>query len=72
MPTLYHWDLPQPLQDAGGWPSRDTALHFADYAAATRTVLGDRVTRWATMNEPWCSAFLGYGSGVPVVRLRAG
>ena len=64
MPTLYHWDLPQPLQDAGGWPARDTALRFADYAAATHAALGDRVTRWATMNEPWCSAFLGYGSGV--------
>jgi beta-glucosidase len=64
MPTLYHWDLPQPLQDAGGWPARDTALHFADYAAATHAALGDRVSRWATMNEPWCSAFLGHGSGV--------
>lgn len=64
MPTLYHWDLPQPLQDAGGWPARDTALRFADYAAAAHAVLGDRVSRWATMNEPWCSAFLGYGSGV--------
>lgn len=64
MPTLYHWDLPQPLQDAGGWPERDTALRFADYAAAVHGALGDRVTRFATMNEPWCSAFLGHGSGV--------
>jgi beta-glucosidase len=64
MPTLYHWDLPQPLQDAGGWPARDTALRFAEYAAAAHAALGDRVTRWATMNEPWCSAFLGHGSGV--------
>lgn len=64
MPTLYHWDLPQPLEDAGGWPERDTALRFADYAAAVHARLGDRVTRFATMNEPWCSAFLGYGSGV--------
>jgi len=64
MPTLYHWDLPQPLQDAGGWPARDTALRFADYAAAVHDRLGDRVARYATMNEPWCSAFLGHGSGV--------
>ncbi len=64
MPTLYHWDLPQPLQDAGGWPARDTALRFADYAAAVHARLGDRVVRFATMNEPWCSAFLGYASGV--------
>ena len=64
MPTLYHWDLPQALQDAGGWPVRDTALRFADYAAAAHAALGDRVPRWATMNEPWCSAFLGHGSGV--------
>jgi beta-glucosidase len=64
MPTLYHWDLPQPLQDAGGWPARETALRFADYAAVVHGALGDRVSRWATMNEPWCSAFLGYGSGV--------
>ncbi len=70
MPTLYHWDLPQPLQDAGGWPARDTALRFADYAAAAHAVLGDRVTRWATMNEPWCSAFLGYGSGVHAPGVR--
>ena len=62
--TLYHWDLPQPLEDAGGWPVRDTAGRFADYAALLSGALGDRVTRWTTLNEPWCSAFLGYGSGV--------
>jgi Glycosyl hydrolase family 1 len=61
--TLYHWDLPQPLEDAGGWPSRDTALRFADYAAEVGTVLGDRVHTWTTLSEPWCSAFLGYASG---------
>ncbi|MFK3980507.1 GH1 family beta-glucosidase [Micromonospora sp. NPDC050397] len=61
--TLYHWDLPQPLQDAGGWPERDTAERFADYAALAHHVLGDRVRYWTTLNEPWCSAFLGYGSG---------
>nr|MDT0656880.1 GH1 family beta-glucosidase [Micromonospora sp. DSM 115978] len=62
--TLYHWDLPQPLEDAGGWPARDTAARFAEYAALTHTALGDRVRYWTTLNEPWCSAFLGYGSGV--------
>ncbi|MEV4760082.1 GH1 family beta-glucosidase [Micromonospora sp. NPDC049559] len=61
--TLYHWDLPQPLEDAGGWPNRDTASRFADYAQLTHAALGDRVRYWTTLNEPWCSAFLGYGSG---------
>ncbi|MFN2540167.1 MAG: family 1 glycosylhydrolase, partial [Mycobacteriales bacterium] len=64
VPTLYHWDLPQALEDAGGWPVRDTAYRFADYAAVVSAHLGDRVTRWATHNEPWCAAFLGYASGV--------
>jgi beta-glucosidase len=64
MPTLYHWDLPQPLEDAGGWPVRDTALRFADYAAIVHDRLGDRVDLWATLNEPWCSAFLGYAAGI--------
>ncbi|MGV8977709.1 MAG: glycoside hydrolase family 1 protein [Cellulomonas sp.] len=62
--TLYHWDLPQPLEDAGGWPSRDTAYRFADYAAKAAEVLGDRVKIWTTLNEPWCSAYLGYAAGV--------
>jgi beta-glucosidase len=61
--TLYHWDLPQELEDAGGWPHRDTAARFADYAVLTHDALGDRVRYWTTLNEPWCSAFLGYGSG---------
>ncbi|HEX5598129.1 MAG TPA: GH1 family beta-glucosidase [Micromonosporaceae bacterium] len=61
--TLYHWDLPQPLEDAGGWPARDTANRFADYASLAHAALGDRVRYWTTLNEPWCSAFLGYGSG---------
>lgn len=61
--TLYHWDLPQALQDAGGWPARDTALRFADYAAHVHSALGDRIVNWTTLNEPWCSAFLGYLSG---------
>ncbi|MDL4774909.1 GH1 family beta-glucosidase [Actinomadura xylanilytica] len=62
-PTLYHWDLPQPLEDAGGWPERDTAHRFADYAAGVHAALGDRVRHWTTVNEPWCAAFLGYASG---------
>jgi beta-glucosidase len=61
--TLYHWDLPQPLEDAGGWPVRDTAGRFAEYAQLVHGALGDRVRHWSTLNEPWCSAFLGYGSG---------
>jgi beta-glucosidase len=62
--TLYHWDLPQALEDRGGWPARDTALRFADYALATYERLADRVQNWTTLNEPWCSAYLGYGNGV--------
>ncbi|OUC92114.1 GH1 family beta-glucosidase [Streptosporangium minutum] len=61
--TLYHWDLPQALEDAGGWPSRETSKRFADYAAAVHDALGDRVRNWSTVNEPWCAAFLGYASG---------
>nr|WP_236045910.1 GH1 family beta-glucosidase [Streptacidiphilus fuscans] len=62
--TLYHWDLPQELEDAGGWPLRETAERFGAYAELAAGALGDRVTHWTTLNEPWCSAFLGYGSGV--------
>ena len=62
--TLSHWDLPQPLEDAGGWLNRDTAERFRDYAAATQQALGDVITHWITLNEPWCSAFLGYATGV--------
>ncbi|GAA4233345.1 beta-glucosidase [Streptosporangium album] len=76
--TLYHWDLPQTLEDAGGWPARDTAHRFADYARAVHERLGDRVQHWTTLNEPWVSAFLGYGNGVhapgrqdPAAALRA-
>ncbi len=61
--TLYHWDLPQALQEAGGWPARETALRFADYAADVHGALGDRIQHWTSLNEPWCSAFLGYLSG---------
>lgn len=62
--TLYHWDLPSPLQAHGGWASRDTSARFADYAGVVAQRLGDRVHRWATINEPWCAAFLGHASGV--------
>lgn len=62
--TLYHWDLPQTLEDAGGWATRDTALRFGDYAHIMGEALGDRVAVWTTLNEPWCSAYLGYGAGV--------
>jgi beta-glucosidase len=62
--TLYHWDLPQELEDDGGWASRDTAYRFAEYAALVAGRLGDRVELWTTLNEPWCAAFLGYASGV--------
>jgi beta-glucosidase len=68
MATLYHWDLPQPLETGangggGGWLNRDTAERFADYATLVHDHLGDRVHLWATHNEPWCAAYVGYGSG---------
>lgn len=69
-PTLYHWDLPQALQDEGGWTSRDTAAAFADYAAIVYGVLHDRVGHWATFNEPWCAAYLGHCSGVHAPGVR--
>jgi beta-glucosidase len=62
--TLYHWDLPQPLEDRGGWTVRETAEAFADYAQVVYARLGDRVATWTTLNEPWCSAYLGYAAGV--------
>jgi beta-glucosidase len=63
-PTLYHWDLPQALEDRGGWTDRDTAHRFAEYAQAVHARLGDRVGTWMTLNEPWVAAILGYGVGV--------
>ncbi|HLV57228.1 MAG TPA: GH1 family beta-glucosidase [Actinotalea caeni] len=62
--TLYHWDLPQELEDEGGWANRDTAYAFAEYARLMARELGDAITVWTTLNEPWCSAYLGYASGV--------
>lgn len=61
--TLYHWDLPQPVEDAGGWPVRATADAFERYAEVVGAALGDRIHTWTTLNEPWCSAYLGYGQG---------
>lgn len=62
--TLYHWDLPQHLEDQGGWLNRDTAYKFSDYADKITQVFGDRVYAYATLNEPFCSAFLGYEVGI--------
>lgn len=62
--TLYHWDLPQYLEDQGGWPNRDTAKRYAEYVQVLASAFGDRVDTWTTLNEPWCSAYLGYGNGV--------
>jgi beta-glucosidase len=61
--TLYHWDLPQALQDLGGWENRDTAYRFAEYAAVVGAKLGDRVRDWVTLNEPLCSAWIGHWEG---------
>lgn len=61
--TLYHWDLPQKLQDNGGWLNRYTVSAFSEYADTVTKRLGNRVRSYATLNEPWCSSYLGYGNG---------
>lgn len=62
--TLYHWDLPQALEDRGGWPNRDLAGFFADYAGIVAKALGDRITVWAPFNMPWAFTYYGYGIGI--------
>ena len=64
VPTLYHWDLPQALEDEGGWMNRQTAYHFAEYAAVLADRLGDRVTTWITLNEPFIHMAFGYALGI--------
>ncbi len=63
IPTLFHWDLPQPLEDEGGWLSRDTAYRFADYAQLAAERLADRIPLWITLNEPFVVMSMGYGLG---------
>jgi beta-glucosidase len=63
LPTLYHWDLPQPLEDAGGWPNRDTADRFAEYAGIVARALGDRISQWVIFNEPKTFTAVGYWNG---------
>jgi len=62
--TLYHWDLPQALHDRGGWTNPESVTWFTDYAIVAKEALGDLVELWTTLNEPWCTAFLGYSDGV--------
>jgi beta-glucosidase len=64
MPTLFHWDLPQPLEDAGGWLARDTASRFADYASLAADQLADRIGTWITLNEPFVVMAFGYALGM--------
>jgi beta-glucosidase len=61
--TLFHWDLPQPLEDRGGWPNRDTAARFVDYVEIVIKALGDRINTWAIFNEPWVFTYVGYAEG---------
>ena len=68
--TLYHWDLPQVLQDQGGWTARATAEAFVEYAEVVSQALGDRVKRWVTHNEPWCASYLSYALGEHAPGLR--
>ncbi|MDP8998606.1 MAG: GH1 family beta-glucosidase [Myxococcota bacterium] len=68
--TVFHWDLPQPLQDQGGWPTRATAEAFGEYVDVVTRRLGDRVKHWITHNEPWCSSFVSYQKGVHAPGIR--
>ena len=68
--TLYHWDLPQARQAAGGWAARDTAERFAEYAALMGDALGGVVDAWITHNEPWVVAFLGHAEGIKAPGIR--
>ena len=68
--TLYHWDLPQPLQDKGGWPNRDIVGRFVEYCEIVTRALGDRVTNWCIFNEPWVFTFLGYAWGMHAPALK--
>ena len=68
--TLYHWDLPSQLEREGGWLNRTTAYAFAEYAEIVARRLGDRIANWITLNEPWCSAYLGYGIGIHAPGLK--
>jgi beta-glucosidase len=70
--TLYHWDLPQALQDEGGWPARSTADAFVAYADLVSRRLGDRVKHWITHNEPWCASMVAYEKGIHAPGLRDG
>lgn len=62
--TLYHWDLPQWVEDKGGWPNRDAANYFAEYSGIVAKELGDRITVWAAFNMPWAFTYYGYGIGI--------
>jgi beta-glucosidase len=69
-PTLYHWDLPQALEDEGGWSNRDITGHFATYAETMVRALGDRVKNWMVFNEPWVFVYLGYLYGIHAPGVR--
>jgi hypothetical protein len=68
--TLYHWDLPQALQDEGGWASRDIVERFAEYAGIVFDAFGDIVPAWITHNEPWVTCILGYADGIKAPGIR--
>lgn len=70
LPTLYHWDLPSALQQIGGWTNRDIADYFAEYTSVVVNKFKDRVDQWATLNEPWVSAFLGHAAGIHAPGLK--